>query len=136
MTITNEAGLQRYYSPIQVILPRKTKADKIIRLNLNVYRNLHYRINNDSKVMYNILMMDQLTGVKLDTPITISWQLQLKGQRIVDSMNIYSIVSKFFLDALVQFKCIEDDSDKYIRDNVFKKTQYNCKKSQVVIDII
>jgi len=35
--------------PMAVTLPRVRKADKVVRLNLNIYRNLHHRTEYEVK---------------------------------------------------------------------------------------
>ncbi len=36
--------------PLSVVIPRKTKEDKKIMLNLNTFRNLHYMTMNQAKI--------------------------------------------------------------------------------------
>lgn len=105
----------KFTSPVAVALPRKTKADKIIYLNLNVYRNLHYILNNNAKEIYNEIMRPQLQGLKLKTPIELTFVLYKKQNRKIDRSNALSIVEKFFCDALVAHGCIPDDNDDYIK---------------------
>lgn len=38
--------------PVFIMIPRKTKADRKISINLNTYRNTHYVINNQLKHLY------------------------------------------------------------------------------------
>ena len=101
-------------SPSSVLLPRKTKADKKVYLNLNVYRNLHYISNNKAKEIYNEKMSAQLSGLKLKTPIKLTFILHRGDKRKGDRSNPLSIVEKFFCDALVFHKCIPDDKDDFI----------------------
>ena len=46
-----------------------------------------------------------------------------------DRMNVYSIVDKFFCDALQQYGKIKDDSDDYIGGFNFTKTEYKKGKA-------
>lgn len=101
-------------SPLYVDLPRKTKKDKRVYLNLNVYRNLHYISNNQAKAIYCEQMKEQLIGVKFEKPISIIFVLFKKDKRKIDRANVLSIVEKFFCDTLVHYGCIEDDNDDYI----------------------
>jgi len=104
----------KFTSPLSVTLPRKTKADKKVLLNLNVYRNLHFMINNQVKEKYCDDMELQLSGVKFDRPIKIKFVLwRARGGRL-DRSNILSVVEKFFCDALVHYGCIKDDDDNHI----------------------
>lgn len=57
---TQDSEIIKIISPLQVILPRKTKADKICRLNLNSYRNRVFIVNNQIKVAYNEIMSEKV----------------------------------------------------------------------------
>jgi len=106
-------------SPLLVILPRKTKADKRIYLNLNAYRNLHYISNNQAKHIYCELMEKQLKGKVFKTPIELEFKFFKKTKRRTDRSNILSIVEKFFCDAMVNYECIPDDSDEFILSSYY-----------------
>ena len=112
--------MTKFVSPLFVMLPRKTKADKRVALNLNVYRNLHYLVNNQVKQVYNELMAPQLEGIVFDKPIKITFTLYKRDKRRVDRANILSIVEKFFCDAMVKSGCIVDDNDDYILETHYK----------------
>ena len=101
-------------SPLFVDIPRKTMKDKRIYLNFNVYRNLHYIVNNQAKEIYCELMEKDLKGLKLKPPIGIAYILFKGSKRKTDRANILSVVDKFFCDALVHWKCLPDDEDKFI----------------------
>ena len=122
-------------SPLLIILPRKTKADKKIYLNLNVYRNLHFIVNNQAKEKYNELMI-WLRGIKFKPPVKITFTLFKKSKRKVDRANILSIVEKFFCDALTHYQCIPDDSDEYIESTHYCTggIDKNNPRVEIVID--
>lgn len=122
-------------SPLFVSLPRKTKPAKKIYLNLNVYRNLHFILNNQAKDIYCKLMERQLLGLRCDEPVEITFTL-FKGRNTrVDRSNILSIVEKFFCDALVHHNCIPDDNDEYIKTTHYKSGGLDRKNPRVEIDI-
>lgn len=100
--------------PLFVLLPRKTKADKRISLNLNVYRNLNFIVNNQAKQIFKQAVATQLKDVKLNAPIEIIYTLYPKTKRSLDIANILCIVDKFFCDALVECGCIEDDNYHFL----------------------
>ena len=104
-------------SPLFVDLPRKTKKDKRIYLNLNYFRNLHFVINNQAKVIYCSQMRKQLEGLVLKTPIVLTFILYRKDKRKGDRANPLSICEKFFCDALVHWGCIENDTDEFIESS-------------------
>jgi hypothetical protein len=123
-------------SPTHIILPRKTKANKKVMLNLNVYRNLHYQVSNQAKAVYNGIMGNQLKGLVLKNKIDFHFYLLRKGKRIVDNSNYCSIIDKFFCDALTHWGCIKDDSDKYIGVKSFYPTMYDAGKDCCNVVII
>ena len=49
-------------APLYVMLPRKTKGDKKMIINLNGYRNWHYIISNDVKKQYKEEVKEQIIG--------------------------------------------------------------------------
>jgi len=73
-------------SPLYVIVPRKTKSIKVL-LNLNVYRNLHYRTSNDAKIVYKELFKDVLSHKKFSTPVEITYKIFKGSKRKLDKMN-------------------------------------------------
>jgi hypothetical protein len=125
-----------FTSPTEIIIPRKTKTDKKVSLNINWYRNVHYLTNNTVKKEYNGLMLEQLKRIRFNNEIDLSYQLYRKGKRILDSMNMYSIISKYFQDALVKHGCIKDDNDTIIKQNTFLPTIYNHGSNYCEITIV
>lgn len=90
--------------------------NKKFALNLNVYRNAHYQTLNKAKIIFkNQLLADypEIQEIKAHQ-VKIGYYIERCDNRIFDTMNIISIVDKFFLDALVEFKCISDDNYKYV----------------------
>lgn len=126
---------QVFKSPTYIDLPRKTKKDKRVSLNLNTYRNLHHFINNEVKVKYKEQMQEQLEGKTFRTPIEIKFTLHKKNRGRSDRSNALSIVEKFFCDALVELGCIPDDSDEYISETHYKSGEVNKDDPHVNIEI-
>jgi len=79
-------------SPTYIMLPRKTKKDKRVSLNLNVYRNLHFQVNNQVKKNYNEIMYAHLRGLEFLNPIQIEFVLYKESKRKTDRSNILCIV--------------------------------------------
>jgi len=121
-------------SPLAVYLPRKTKADRKIILNLNVYRNLHYIVNNQAKQIYCEQMQEQLEGLKFNK-ISLVFKLFKGSKRLVDRANIYSIQEKFFSDALVYWGVILDDNDEYTKQSIYLPVEYDKLNPCVEISI-
>lgn len=108
----------KFNAPLYVDLPRKRKAKRVM-LNLNVYRNLHHITNNQAKVAFCEAMKAQLLGVVLDVPISLSYVIYKPSNRIQDTMNVGSVVDKFFCDALAHYGCIPNDNDSVIVGHQF-----------------
>lgn len=125
----------KFTSPLFVILPRKTKKDKRVALNLNIYRNLHYLISNQAKHVYKEQMAPQLKGVRFDKPIEITFTLYKASNRRVDRANVLSIVEKFFCDAMTELGCIEDDNDDFIKATHYYSGGKDKDNPRVEIDI-
>lgn len=122
-----------FTSPVSVILPRKTKADRTLYLNLNAYRNWHHSISNDAKQRYTEAMVSQMDGVVFSEKIHIIYQLYVGDKRARDKGNVLSIIQKFFLDSLVHYGCIPDDRDVYIGREIFEEPKYDKGRARVEI---
>lgn len=119
------------------MIPRKTVPPRKISLNLNIYRNLHYKVKNQIKQAYTkIFEHTKLKLFKLRTPIKIKYQLYVGTRRLIDSMNVYCIIDKFFCDTLVRLGCIPDDNDKYIEFKLCCASKYEANKDicEIIIE--
>ena len=58
-----------------VELPKKTKKNVNVWLNMNRFMNLHHIMKNNAKKVFFEVMRDQLEGIKIDTPVNITYQL-------------------------------------------------------------
>ena len=109
-------------------------------LNLNDYTNWHYRLRNDIKKQFTLECYEEIKRLpKMKMIHSIRYTLVRTSNRKRDRMNVYSIVDKFFCDALQHYGIIEDDSDEFINDFVFTKTDYIKGKQndiRVQIEII
>jgi hypothetical protein len=84
-------------------------------LNLNIYRNSHYILLNNMKVLYPRLIQKQVDALPVfTTPIMVKYVVYPKDKRLFDLMNVCCIHSKFFLDTLVKSKKIPDDNYKIV----------------------
>ena len=119
-----------YILPISVTLPRKTKADKKVMLNMNVYRNLHHQICNDIKQAFAPISGQGFSANK----IRISYQVEKTTKRLFDTMNIISIVDKFFLDWLVNHECLADDKCDIVSYG-YIEGRNDCEQSRVIAKI-
>lgn len=114
--------------PLFVTLPRKTKKDKKVWLNINIYRNLHYIIENQCKESFFKQIQPLLPKDRLNT-LEVSFQLYKckrkdGGIKKLDKSNVYAVLSKYFFDSLVLNGNIPDDNDQIIKTEVILPTEY------------
>ncbi len=108
---------------MKIILPLEvyySKNKKFI-LNLNNYRNAHYRILSNSKKIYTDNLMPELKELSRFTePVTLTYTYYAKTKRRIDISNPCSIIDKFTCDALVKAGILKDDSFKQVNKVVYK----------------
>lgn len=83
-------------------------------LNMNEYRNAYWRTLNDAKIMYSQLMRDKILSLPKMNKVSIDYEITVADNYRHDGMNITSVTSKFFLDALVDNGIIPDDDMKHV----------------------
>ena len=96
-----------------------TKNKKFI-LNLNNYRNAHYRILSNAKKIYAENLVDRISHPKYEEPVVLTYTYYAKSRRRLDVSNPCSIIDKFTCDALVKAGVLEDDSSKQIKKVIYK----------------
>lgn len=123
-------------SPLHIDLPRKTKKDKRIYINLNTYRNLHFHINNQVKKAYLDIVRKQIEGEIILTPVDITYKVYKQSKRRLDKMNVIAVTSKYLLDALTELGCIEDDNDDFVKTETILPTEIDKENPRVEIMLI
>ena len=121
--------------PLYIVLERKTKPDKKIFVNMNTYRNLHFQINNQVKIKYKELLKEQLIGVKIKTPVEITYKVYKARNNNLDKMNVVSITSKYLLDAITQLGCWTDDNDDFVKTETIMPTELDRENPRVEVFI-
>jgi len=103
--------------PLEVYYSKKKK----FILNLNNYRNAHYRVLSISKRLYSDNLVPRLKGFDSFTePVSLTYTYYARSNRRLDISNPCSIIDKFTCDALVKAEILEDDSFKQIKEVVYK----------------
>ena len=125
----------KFNTPFAVYLPRVKSKDKRIAMNLNTYRNLHFLVNNQAKKVYKDLMKEQLENLEIETPVEITYQVFKPSKRSLDKMNVVSIASKFFLDAVTEYGCWDDDNDDNVKTEIILPTEIDKENPRVEITI-
>ena len=113
--------------PLFIDLPRKTKKDKRCYLNLNAYRNWHHITSNQVKHAYAEIAFPKLEGLKIDSPVMLTFTLFTPTSRRIDRANPLCIHEKFFCDAMVTAGVIVDDCD----DDIHSSHYYSGGKDAV-----
>ena len=121
--------------PLYIDLPRKTKKDRRVYINMNSYRNLHYLVSNSVKRAYKEALREQLEGVSIETPVDVTYQVFKGSKRRLDKMNVIAVTSKFLLDAITEYGCWEDDNDDYVKTETLLPTQYDKENPRVEVII-
>ena len=94
------------------------KKPKKYYLNMNGYRNWHHHLNNDIKTKFS-KSISIPTGMRFKK-ITVEYILYFKTRTKRDGMNVASVLSKFFLDSLVQQGVISDDDYTVVISETWK----------------
>jgi len=103
--------------PLEVYYSKKKK----FILNLNNYRNAHYRVLSISKRLYSENLVPRLKGFdRFTEPVSLTYIYYARSKRRLDISNPCSIIDKFACDALVKAEILEDDSFKQIKEVVYK----------------
>lgn len=90
---------------------------KVYSINLNGYRNWHYRLSNDLKKAYKAYIKESVELLPKLNKISLTYIVYARSARRFDTMNVISITSKFFEDALVEANKIEDDNYDFIPEH-------------------
>ncbi len=121
--------------PLYIDLPRKTKKDKRIYINMNTYRNLHYVVSNKVKKMYLEAVREQLEGITIQTPVCVTYKVFKGTARRLDKLNVISVTAKFLMDAVTELGCWEDDNDDIIKTETILPTEIDRGHPRVEVII-
>ena len=116
------------FCPLTVPVGRKKYS-----LNLNVYRNLHYRVLALAKKNYKRLIKTP-QNVKFNK-VRLTYTLYPKTRRKLDIANVCSIVDKFISDILVERKIIEDDNMDIVKEIIYKIGEISKNNPRVILKI-
>ena len=122
----------KFFSPLRVFM---TKAKNFI-LNMNQYRNTHFRLLNHTKINYKKYMERQI--IKSDTfgRVVCIYTAYPKTNRKQDLGNVCSIHEKYFEDAMVEFGKLGDDNMKNIPIVIYRYGGVDPENPRVDIEVI
>lgn len=114
-------GFKVVGEPYLVRLPTYVNVSKSTKkaVNLNIYRNLHYHHLNTQKQNFEEEAMKLLAHVPRAELIAIHYTINASRNGRLDTMNVGSIVDKYFSDTLVAAGKIPDDDYKHVVFNSF-----------------
>ena len=102
--------------PLEIYYSKKKK----FILNLNNYRNAHYRVLSTAKKLYSDELVPRLEEFDgFSEPVTLTYTYYARSNRRLDISNPCSIIDKFACDALVKAKILEDDSFNQVKQVVY-----------------
>lgn len=98
------------------VSPLKIMCNKVKSwiLNLNSYRNTHYRVLNNCKINYKKYMEKQIKKAKKFKKVICVYTAYNSTKRSFDLGNVCSVHEKFFEDAFVELGKLPDDNVEYI----------------------
>lgn len=98
-------------------LPLKVQISKTksFTLNLNYYRNAHFRVLSVAKVEFGLLVRSRLKDIPVLDSCTLRYVLFTPNKRKVDVSNVCSVVDKFFCDVFVNAGKIPDDDYEHLQ---------------------
>ena len=107
-------------------------------LNLNNYRNAHYRILSSAKRIYSENLVDRISHPTYEKPVRLTYTYYAKSNRRLDISNPCSIIDKFTCDALVKAEVLVDDSFEQIKEVIYKfgGVEKDNQRCVLVIDTI
>lgn len=114
----------KFSVPLYVMLPRKTKADKKIILNLNTYIHINNFELNNAKIAYSDIVkkaveQSEWCGYQY-TNCEVKFIYYAASRRRVDKSNPLCIIEKFVCDALTDIGMWEDDDSIHIPRTVYE----------------
>tara|TARA_R100000458_G_C8259183_1_gene234859 strand:+ start:1175 stop:1555 length:381 start_codon:yes stop_codon:yes gene_type:complete len=125
---------------MEIILPLDvyySKKKKFI-LNLNNYRNAHYRVLALAKKIYSENLVTKIQDLpKFTEPVKLTYTYYARSNRRLDISNPCSVIDKFACDALVKAQIIEDDNFNQIKEVIYKfgGVDKDDPRCELVIDI-
>lgn len=122
----------KFISPMKVL---KSKISSFI-LNLNQYRNTHYRVLNSCKINYKKTMEEQIVKSKRFGKVICVYTVYQSSKRHFDLGNVCCIHEKFFEDAFVEFGKLEDDNIEFIPLVIYKNGEIDKDNPRVEIEVL
>ena len=111
--------------PLQFELGKKKK--RKYSLNLNTYRNLHYHVNNDLKVLISEYIKNSISILPIHEPVRIDYIIYPGSKRRMDLDNMV-VIAKYVQDGLVSAGILKDDDYNHIVNISFQVDELDPDK--------
>lgn len=121
----------KFISPLKIM---KNSVKNFV-LNLNQFRNTHFRVLNNCKINYKEYMKEQIEKAKRYDRAIFVYKVYEATRRRYDLGNVCSIHQKFFEDAFVELNKLKDDSSYYIPIVLYLKGRLDKDNPRVEIDV-
>jgi len=124
--------------PTSITFPRKTMADKKYMLNLNVYRNLNFIVNNQMKAAFTESVDNEIYRTRPEIPpppYRFTYTLFQETKRKTDVANVCCVVAKFAEDSLVAIGILSDDNHTIIPETVYRYGGVDKENPRVELEI-
>jgi hypothetical protein len=107
----------KFIMPLEVRQSKK----KMFKLNMNIFRNSHYRTLSKAKIDFADIFAEKY-GQNPGEPLTLCRQeytIFFPNNRDADVMNIGAVTEKFTSDCLVKYGWIKDDNRRILKGVMF-----------------
>jgi hypothetical protein len=124
--------------PLSIVIPRKTKEDKVFILNLKRYRNTHHMTLNQAKANYKeaVEAAAKELGELGPPPYKFVYTVYPSSSRAFDLANVLPIIQKFTDDALIELGVISEDNYKIIRSIAYEFGAVDKDNPRAELEII
>ena len=122
----------KFVSPLNIPM---TKRKKFV-LNLNQYRNTHFRLLNGCKINYKAHMSKQINKSKPFSKVLCVYKVYAANRRSFDLGNVCSVHEKFFEDALVELGKLPDDNIDFIPLVIYMGCGIDKENPRVEIEVM
>ena len=122
----------KFISPLKVLASRV----KTFVLNLNQYRNTHFRVLNTCKINYKEAMRSQISSAPTFNKVLCLYKVYAPNKRSFDLGNVCSVHEKFFEDAFVELGKLEDDNIDFIPLVIYMGCGIDKENPRVEIEVL
>lgn len=105
-------------------------------LNMNHYRNTHYRKLNIAKEAFLNRVKPEVDKLPTLGCVRLTYTLFTPNKRLVDTANVCCVADKFFSDALVECARIEDDNYNIVEVGGFYFGGIDKENPRVEVNIL